>query len=133
MKNIITIALLLTIMSFGSCKKKATAPESATTTAAPEDKTIKVQYRVSAPSGQMSVKYTFNEGGVVKTTKTTVNRLTYSFSFEWSKGEMLSLHASNVVASTKAVTVEIYVNGVLFKSGTTDEEGGVASAEGIYN
>lgn len=133
MKNIITFALLLTIVSFGSsCKKKNAAPET-TTVSAPEDKTIKVQYRVSAPSGQMDVKYTFNEGGIVKTVAQTVNRLTYSFSFEWSKGEKLSLHASNTTPSVKAVTVEIYVNGVLFKSGQTDDEGGIASAEGIYN
>ncbi len=133
MKNIITFALLLTITSFGSCKKKTTAPESTpTTTTAPEDKVIKVQYRVSAPSGQMNVQYTFNEGGVVKTETQTFNRLTFSYSFEWITGQNLSISASNATPSGKEVIVEIYVDGVLFKSGEANSPGAVASAEGIY-
>jgi hypothetical protein len=137
MKNFITFALLLTILCFGSCKKKTTAPESTTTTTLAttdlENKTIKIQYRVSAASGQVNVQYTFNDGGDVKTITTTVSRLTFSYSFEWKKGEKLSLHAYNTKASDKAVTVEIYVDGVLFKTGQTNASGGVASAEGIYN
>jgi hypothetical protein len=137
MKNIITLALLLTILSFGSCKKKTTAPESTTTatttTPTAETKTINVQYRVSASSGQMTVEYTFNDAGEVKTIKSNVNRLTFSYSFEWSKGQKLSLSAYNTVASGKEVLVEIYVDGVLFKSGSANAPNAVAAAEGVYN
>lgn len=131
MKNVFVFALLLAFISFSSCKKSAAAPESTTTV--PENNTIKVQYRVSAPSGQMNVQYTINEGGEVKIITSTINRLTFSYSFEWNKGEMLSVLAKNTIPSDKSVTVEIYVNGTLFKTGQTNTSGGLASAEGIYN
>ena len=134
MKKIITLTLILTTIAFSSCKKKTTAPESTTTTSTPvNNNAIKVQYRVTAASGQMNVEYTSVEDGVITTTKTQLNRITFSYSFEWTTKQKLSISASNTTPSGKEVTVEIYVDGVLFKSGEANSPGAVASAEGIYN
>lgn len=133
MKNIISLALILSIVSFGSCKKKTNvAPEaSSTTTTANPDK-ITVQYRVSSTSAQVNVQYVTVEDGVAKTVTTKVKRYTFSYSFEWTKKQKLSISAYNTTPSSKEVVVEIYVNGELFKSGQANAPGAVAAAEGTF-
>jgi hypothetical protein len=135
MKNIITLALLLSLVSFSSCsKKKNVAPETTTTTTNTTDNTkINVQYRVSSSSGQIKVQYTTVEDGVIKTNEAEVNRYTFSYSFDWTTKQKLSVSAYNSNPSNKEVVVEIYVNGELFKSGKANAAGAVASAEGVYN
>src|ERR1700740_1512547 len=109
MKNIITLALLLTIISFGSCKKKATAPETTTTTtmaAAPSTETINVQYRGTSTSGPFNVKYTSLEDDNITTTDVEVKKMTFSYSFNWKTKQKLSIKAFNTTPSEKEVVVE---------------------------
>jgi hypothetical protein len=135
MKNIITLALLLTVITFGSCsKKKNVAPETTTSTSTTTtDNKINVQYRVTSTTGQINVEYTTVVDGTVTTVKTQVSRYTFSYTFDWTKGQKLSVSAYNSTPANKEVVVEIYVNGELFKSGKADLAGTVASAEGVFN
>lgn len=136
MKNIISLALILTIVSFSSCsKKKNVAPATTTgsTSTIADNEKINVQYRVTSSSGQINVEYITVEDGVAKTNTTKVNRYTFSYSFDWTKHKKLYVSASNTTPSSKEVVVEIYVNGELFRSGKANAAGAVASAEGTVN
>ena len=132
MKKIITLALIMGSIIFVSCEKKTASPASSSSaTATPA--AIKVEYRVSAESGQVNVEYTAFEGGVVSTFSKEINRINFNYSFDWIAGKNLSIKASNATPSGKEVLVEIYVNDVLFKTGLANAPGTIASAEGIYN
>ncbi|MBK7668122.1 MAG: hypothetical protein IPJ32_12760 [Sphingobacteriaceae bacterium] len=131
MKKIITLSLLLTILFFTSCKKKSTEPiPSTATTVASED--IKVQYRVTSASGHFNVEYVSFEDDKITTTKKDVGSITFTYSFYWVPKQKLSISAINSTPSNKEIKVEIYVNGVLFKSGEAKAVGAVALAEGVY-
>ena len=133
MKKIISFTLVLTILSLFSCNKKKNnvAPETATATEATETP-IEVQYRVTAASGHFNVEYTFLDDGVVTTKTVLVNKINFTYSFTWATNKNLLIKASNETPSGKDVLVEIYVNGVLFKSGNANAPGAIAIAEGIY-
>lgn len=134
MKKIITLALILTVISFTSCKKKTTEPSSSSTTvAAAPAESIKVQYRVSSASGHFNVEYVSVEDGKATTTSLEVGKIAFTYSFNWTKKQNLSVKAFNSTPSSKEVLVEIYVNDKLFKSGLSNIAGGIAVAEGVYN
>lgn len=131
MKKFITLTLLLTIISLSSCKKKSAEPTSSTTNIAP-DESIKVQYRVTSASGHFNVEYVSLEGDQITTTKKDIGNITFTYSFYWLPKEKLSIRAINSTPSNKEIKVEIYVNGVLFKSGEAKAVGAIALAEGVY-
>lgn len=134
MKKITTLVLILTIISFTSCKKKAVEPVTPVTTTTPiTEESINVQYRVSSASGNFMVEYTSLEDNKVVTTTVEVKKIAFAYSFYWTKKQNLKVKAYNVTPSGKEVLVEIYVNGVLFKSGAANAPGATAIAEGVYN
>ncbi|HWY11464.1 MAG TPA: hypothetical protein VN026_09070 [Bacteroidia bacterium] len=134
MKKITTLALVLTIISFSSCKKKTPDPVAPITTTTPiTDESINVQYRVSSESGNFKVEYVSLEDNKVVTTDVEVKKIAFAYSFYWTKKQNLSIKAYNVTPSGKEVLVEIYVNGVLFQSGSANAPGATAIAEGVYN
>lgn len=131
MKKIISLSLLLTILSFTSCKKKSVEPApTASAPVASED--IKVQYRVTSASGNFNVEYVSFEDDKITTTKKDIGNITFTYSFYWVPKQKLSIRAINSSPSDKQIKVEIYVNGVLFKSGEAKAVGAVALAEGVY-
>ncbi len=133
MKKIITLALILTSIAFVSCQKKTVEPAAPTSTAnAPVENAIKVQYRVSSASGHFNVEYTALEDGETKTFSKDVDKINFTYSFDWTTNKNLSIKASNITPSSKALLVEIYVNGVLFKSAEANAPGTIAIAEGVY-
>ncbi len=134
MKKITTLALILTIFSFSSCQKKAVEPVAPVTTTTPiTEESINVQYRVTSASGNFIVEYTSLEDNKVETTTVEVKKIAFAYSFYWTKKQNLSIKAYNVTPSGKEVLVEIYVNGVFFKSGLANAPGAIAAAEGVYN
>ena len=134
MKKITSLALILTVLSFASCKKKTPEPIAPVTTTTPiTEESINVQYRVSGASGNFKVEYRSLEDNKVVTTTVEVKKIAFAYSFYWTKKQNLSVKAYNVSPSGKEVLVEIYVNGVLFKSGAANAPGGIATAEGVYN
>jgi hypothetical protein len=133
MKKIITFALILTSLSIISCKKETAQPVVSTSTATSTNpESINVQYRVTSASGFFNVEYTSLENDKVTTTNIDVNEVAFTYSFTWTKKQRLSIKAFNSTPSPKEILVEIYVNGVLFKSGLANTPGAIASAEGVY-
>lgn len=133
MKKITTLALILTVLSFFSCKKETAQPVVSTSTAnetAPES--INVQYRVSSASGNFNVEYISLEDGNIITTSVDVKKMAFSYSFNWTTKQKLSIKAFNSTPSSKELLVEIYVDGILFKSGSANAPGASAVAEGFY-
>jgi hypothetical protein len=134
MKKITIIALILTIISFSSCKKKTTepAPAPSSTEVVIPDEAIDVQYRVTSASGNFKVEYTALENDIITVFNKDVSKANFTYSFNWVEGKTLSIKASNTTPSTKKLIVEIYVNGALFKSGQTTTMDVAAFAEGVY-
>lgn len=133
MKKIFNLALVLVTIVFVSCEKRTASPTSSPSSTTTTPAAIQIEYRVSSESGQINVEYTALEDGVVSTFSKEINRINFSFSFDWVAGKNLSIKASNSTPSGKEVLVEIYVNNVLFKSGLANAPGTIAIAEGIYN
>jgi hypothetical protein len=135
MKKIITLTFLIAILSLTSCKKKASEP-SPTATSSNElvvpDESISVQYRVTSASGHFNVEYTALDGNTITVFKDEISKSTFTYSFYWVKDKNLRIKAYNITPSTKKIIVEIYVNGVLFKSGSANQMDQVALAEGVY-
>ena len=134
MKKITTLALILTVLSFVSCKKETTQPTvvstSTATVIAPES--INVQYRVTSASGNFNVEYVSLEDDKTVTTSVDVKKMAFTYSFNWATKQQLSIRAFNSSPSSKEVLVEIYVDGVLFKSGLANAAGAIAVAQGVY-
>lgn len=127
------LALILTVLSFFSCEKKSVQPTTTTTnpTSTPKE-SINVQYRVTSASGNFNVEYVSFEDEEIKTTSADVKKMTFTYSFTWTTKQNLSIKAYNASPSSKELLVEIYVDGVLFKSGSANAPGAVAVAEGVY-
>lgn len=134
MKKISILAFILTIVSFSSCKKKSAEPTPAPTNEniVIQDEDIDVQYRVTSASGSFKLEYTAVENNEVKVFTSTVDKFNFTHSFNWQEGKNLKIKATNFVPSAKKLVVEIYVNGVLFKSGLSNTVDGIALAEGVY-
>ncbi len=129
MKKFINLALILTTIAFVSCTKETIS--GPIVNSAPV--AITVEYRVFSESGHVNVQYTSFDNGAVTTTSVLVDRTNFSYAFNWTSGQTLSVGAKNEMPSAKNVHVEIYVNGVLFKSAETSQPNTTAKAEGIYN
>ena len=112
-----------------SCKKE--------TKVTPHDpaapKSINVEYRVQSESGMVNVTYVAPDAsGKLVTQKVAVNRTTYSNNFNATNGNFFSVEASNINPSHKVVQVQIFIDGVLFKEGTTTDPTVKAIASGNY-
>ena len=133
MKKIILLALILTVLSFASCKKESAEPVAPVTTSTPiTTESINVQYRVSSASANFYVEYTSIEDNKEVSTTIEIKKIAFAYSFYGNRKQKLSVKAYNVTPSGKEVLVDIYVNGVLFKSGSANSPGGIAIAEGVY-
>ncbi|HET6990390.1 MAG TPA: hypothetical protein VFJ43_03660 [Bacteroidia bacterium] len=128
MKKFISSAIVLTSLAFVSCRKETTPGPVIN----PAPHSINVEYRAYDESGHINLQYTLPTASGSTTTQMQVDRTTYSYAFTWTSGQTLSVKASNVNPSGKEVSVEIYVNGQLFKSGQADAPNASAAASGIY-
>ncbi len=136
MKKIITLTFLITLLSFSSCKKSNPEPSPASTSSAEvviPDEAIDVQYRVTSASGHFKVEYTALDGNTVTVFTEEVSKYNFTYSFNWVKDKNLRIKAYNITPSSKKVLVEIYINGILFKSGMANAMDQVALAEGVYS
>jgi hypothetical protein len=129
MKKFLSITLILTTFAFVSCRKETVVGP----VVYPAPVSINVEYRAYAESGHITLEYTSPDGNSASvTTNSQVDRTTFSYAFNWTSRQNLSIKASNSISSGKEVRVEIYVNGQLFKSGEANAPGATATAEGIY-
>ena len=124
MKKILALLAIVSTVFFASCQKNEVPGSGALP--------INVEYRISSVSGHVTVDYLSPVNNQMSETKQDVDRTNLSVTFSSTSGTFLQVKAYNQVPSHNQVTVEIYVNGVLFQSGQTDVPGGVADAEGKY-
>jgi predicted nucleic acid binding AN1-type Zn finger protein len=129
MKNIILYTSIIASISMVSCKKEdKVVPQSSTPTS-----TINVEYRVTNESGNVEITYLKpDDNGTFESETETVSRTYYAINFTCKKGNLLSVEAANVLPARKTVTVQIFVNGVLFKEATSYDPSQKALAAGNY-
>lgn len=131
MKNLITVLSIITITFLTSCDKQE-LPTPASNPATPAVSNIAVTYKVNSVSGHFSVTALTYENGVQKEITNTIDRTNADISFSAPAGSMLSIKAKNSIPAADQITVEIWVNGVVFKEASTDVPGSFALAEGQY-
>ncbi|MEW6468416.1 MAG: hypothetical protein AB1458_05795 [Bacteroidota bacterium] len=131
MKKLAFLLGIASVVLFSACEKEEIQPCIPAQAAAQD---ITVEYRVNNTSSDVQVELLVpNQGGTGLESKTLqVNRTDYSFQFAWKSNSLLSVKAWNSNPSWKDITVEIYVNGDLFQSGTLDHTTAVASASGTF-
>lgn len=129
------VMFLLFLAYLSSCKKEEVKPivEETVVTAPNAPKEIEVSYRIFATSGYFTLTYIAPDttGEKLVRHNLTINRMVHSLAFDWKSGNKFKVEATNVSPSTKEVTVEIYINGILYSSGLTNSPNGVASAEAV--
>ena len=131
MKKTLFALSVITTFVFTSCQKEAVNPGNTNATA---PHTISVEYRVHNETANVTLEMLAPKSGInsLQTQTVTVNHNDYSLTFSTPNNTFLSLKAWNTNPSTKDITVEIYVNGNLFKSGTLDHTTASASVSGTY-
>ena len=104
------IFLLMAVVSLSSCNK--------------DNPEVDVTYRVSKAYSETVIAYT-NEAGIMNTD--TVNfdsgEDIWSYSFSGEKGDIIYVSAI-YIDSTSSVTVEILLDGKIYKSGSGNNEPG---------
>ena len=126
MKKFIAFTIILTTTIFTSCKKEVLPSSSPAQT-----RPIHVEYRMFGESGHLDVDYITSDNGVVTHPSILVDRNNFSYSFDWTTNQTLTINGSNAIPSGKEVRVEIYVDGVLFKSGSANAPNATATASGV--
>jgi hypothetical protein len=127
----LAIVLAFTSFFFASCTKNQSADNgSHTSTTVQRD--INVEYRITNVSANVSIEYIAPANGTANlTTQTMVISKTYSaIQFASKSNNFFSIAAKNMNMSTQDITVDIYVDGVLFKSGSLDHLTMTALASG---
>ena len=126
-KLVVSLSILVSLFTV-SCKKENTVkPQSDAAI-----KTINVEYRISSQSGFLNASYikATNEGKFV-TVNEQVKGQYYTVDFTTTSGHLLSVEAENQVVSHRTVQVEIYVDGVKVKEGTSSSQD-KATASGVF-
>lgn len=127
MKNKI-ILFGFTAFAAVSCTKKYEANCSCSPAAAARD--ITVEYRITDASASVLAEYLApGPSGLVSKTE-TINKTSASIQFTYKSNNFYSITARNSDPSTQNITVDIYVDGQLFKSGSLDHLTLTASASG---
>ena len=122
------IFLALTMIVLSSCTKKKVTPTTGTTVA----RTIAVEYRITSTSADVNVEYIApNTTGVLIMTTAHITRPTETISFTSTSRNTFTINAKNANMSTQDITVEIFVDGALFKSGSLNHKTLTASASGL--
>jgi hypothetical protein len=126
------IGLFLLFIAFlTGCKKEQVKPSTPPVTPGPsaQDHVITVAYKIYAESGAFKLTYDAPEANKLKTYQLTINRNQHEIDFDWVNGSTFNVKASNVNPSAKQVTVEIYINGILYSSDVANAPNDVASAK----
>ncbi len=129
MKNItFSFAVIVSLLAV-SCKKETEVKPQGPVT----PKEIGVEYRIVSETSNVNVTYLFpNSKGELISTHEEVKRSPYSVYLKTTSGHFLSVEASNVIPASKDVTVQIIVDGVLFKESTSHSPSQPAVASGNY-
>ncbi|HEY6162902.1 MAG TPA: hypothetical protein VI112_16855 [Bacteroidia bacterium] len=120
-----SIALLFT-----ACTKQNMCGNGTGSNPSPRD--IQVEYRITDASANVEIEYSFPKVGTqtLFTQKEVINKTYKSIAFTFKSNNFYSITARNVDPSTSNITVDIYIDGQLFKTGSLDHVTLTASASG---
>ena len=121
--------LALSVLFLASCTKEKKNPSNNNGSSTQRD--INVEYRITSASGDLTVDYTApNTSGVMITNNTVVNKTYVTIPFSAKSQNVFTINAKNANMSFQSITVDIYVDGQLFQSGSLDHATLTASASG---
>jgi hypothetical protein len=124
----LAIVLAFTSLLFASCTKKESPVSSSTTCV---DRAISVEYRITSVSANVSIDYIApTTNGSLAMQSGIINKTYSVIQFNSRSNNFFSIAAKNVNVSTQDITVDIYVDGILFKSGSLDHTTMTAAASG---
>ena len=128
MKNL-TLVLGSFALLFASCSKQ---PVQNPGTGNNTQHEVNIEYRITNISGNVSIEYIapLQGAGVLGTCTAVINKTYETISFTAKNGQVYSIEARNTNPSTQDITVDIYVDGQLFKSGSLNHTTMTASASG---
>ena len=131
MKKLIFLLAIGSSVALTSCQKEVIQPANPNPIVAQD---INVEYRVYCESANVTLEILTPKQGQtnLETETVNINRNDYSFSFTTQNNTFLSMKAWNTNPGMKEITVEIYVNGNLFKSATLDHTTSTASVSGTF-
>ena len=114
---------------FASCTKQPVL-NPATGTSSQHD--VNIEYRITDQSGSVSIEYIAPVTGTTSLALKSeiVNKTYATISFTAKNFNTYSISAKNVDVNAQDITDDIYVDGVLFKSGSLDHTTLTASASG---
>jgi hypothetical protein len=126
---IVAVSILITVTT--SCKKEQTTPTNNNPAIVAD---INVEYKITNQSSNVVIEYLAPVQGLqgLQTLTDTISKTFKSYIFTVNENELLSVKSWNNNPSWNTVTVDIYVNGSLFKTGTNSNTNNVAKAEGIF-
>jgi hypothetical protein len=128
MKKLFVCLTVIVSLFTVSCKKGNEAQPQSPATA---DKTINVEYRISSESGLVDVNYIVAKEDKFSTISEQVKGQYYTVNFTAKLGSFLSVDAGNQTISHRKVQVEIYIDGVKVKEGSSSSQAR-ATASGVY-
>lgn len=115
----LTILTALTFMT--SCEKEVAPVNNSNPVGSTTVREIKVDYAIQSTTGQVEVlAYVLNEDGELVEKSFEVNRLSETITFYCKSGQLLSVKARNINPSHDEVLVSVFVDGVLFRSGSAN-------------
>lgn len=128
MKSFFRILPLVSAIVLFSCSKETVTPNTPGGTTS-----VQVEYRVTATSGHATAYQFVPVAGQsdLAEEKVTINRMTYSYTFEVVSGTEVQIRATNTNPGPDEVISEIYVNGNLLTSASATAPGASATATGI--
>lgn len=130
MKNVfLCFAVIVSVLAV-SCKKDQDVQPQ---TAAALPVSINVEYKITSESANVEAAYMYpNAEGKLEMKSETITRGEHIVSFASTKGNFFSVEAWNVIAARKAVYVQIYIDGVLFREASCNSPSQKAIASGNY-
>ena len=121
--------LALSVLFLASCTKEKKNPANNNGSSTQRD--INVEYRITSVSADLTVDYTApNASGVMVTNYTVVNKAYVTIPFAAKSLNVFTINAKNANMSFQNITVDIYVDGQLFQSGSLHHATLTASASG---
>jgi hypothetical protein len=127
-----TVFFASAALFFASCTKQNMTGNGVGAGSNSAQRDIQVEYRITDVSANVEIEYSFPKTGTQQlfTKKEVLNKTYTSIAFTYKSNNFYSITARNVDPSLNNITVDIYIDGQLFKTGTLDHTTLTASASG---
>ena len=132
---VVFFILLVLAAGFTSCTKTAPTPSLQSTkvkNASLSITQVPVEYKITNETANITVRYAEPDAnGDMVIVEKIVLRTVESFNIVCKSGSLASIQAWNTEGERKEITVEIFVNGEIFTSGSLNHLSGIAEASGL--